>query len=487
MVLRVRGLVAGAVITAVLSVASSSQKLTAASGERIISLYNIHTKETVTALFKKNGKYVESGLQQVNHVLRDFRRNEETKMDPELIDLLWEVHNELGSKEPIHIISGFRSRATNEMLRKTVGGQASESRHILGKAADVHFPDVPLKNIRYSALIRERGGVGYYPTSAIPFVHLDTDRVRSWPRLPRAELALLFPNGSTRHMPADGGPITRDDVRTAQVKYHDLAVQIAAFQQERLAPKVPVAIAAAGSSQPNPTASSFAPARRQVAALTAEPRLLEPQRAFESAPTDKTPRPVASPSAADRARLTELVAFSGSAPQLVAGPAPARRPAALASAMPSLTGNAGPTLDLAPKAPVPPAPRVASADMAMTYDPPQLSDGRRFAWSAAWSPAPAYDEEHPDELSYRPFPIAPYLTQSANEPLMAELLPHDAARTVDLIDQPGSALPLRFLPGEQAARLLWAQEFTGDAVRPTEKLTPTGDDVKSRVVKTSQR
>ena len=87
----------------------------------------------------------------------------------------------------------FARAITNDMLRRTVGGQASESRHILGKAADVHFPDVPLKNLRYSALIRERGGVGYYPTSALPFVHVDTDRVRAWPRLPRYELALLFP------------------------------------------------------------------------------------------------------------------------------------------------------------------------------------------------------------------------------------------------------------------------------------------------------
>ena len=77
-----------------------------------------------------------------------------------------------------YVISGYRSRDTNEMLRRTVGGQASQSRHILGKAADVHFPDVPLRMLRYSALIRERGGVGYYPTS--DFVHVDVGRVRTW-------------------------------------------------------------------------------------------------------------------------------------------------------------------------------------------------------------------------------------------------------------------------------------------------------------------
>ena len=71
---------------------------------------------------------------------------------------------------------------TNEMLRKTRGGQASQSQHITGKAVDIAFPDVPVKQMRYSAMIRERGGVGYYPTSGIPFVHVDTSRVRHWPR-----------------------------------------------------------------------------------------------------------------------------------------------------------------------------------------------------------------------------------------------------------------------------------------------------------------
>ena len=187
-----------------------------ADARRTISLYNIHTKETLTSTYKVNGKYVPAEMEKINWILRDWRKNEATTMDPQLIDLLWEVHSELGSRRADTHHLGLRSHGTNEMLRKTVGGQASQSRHILGKAADVHFPDVPVKNLRYSALIREKGGVGYYPTSAIPFVHMDIDRVRAWPRLPRAELALLFPSGRTQHVPADGVPITKDDVREAQ-------------------------------------------------------------------------------------------------------------------------------------------------------------------------------------------------------------------------------------------------------------------------------
>ena len=193
-------------------------------------------------------------------------------MDPELIDLLWEMHNELGSAEPIHIISGYRSRATNDMLRQTVGGQASESRHILGKAADVHFPDVPVKKLRYSALIRERGGVGYYPTSAIPFVHVDIDRVRAWPRLPRAELALLFPNGRTQHLPADGDPITKDDVREARAGNTELAAQIAEFHELR--------------TQAEAGAGAGRLAGAVAAATAVPPRLVERPMALGTRPSD---------------------------------------------------------------------------------------------------------------------------------------------------------------------------------------------------------
>ena len=160
--------------------------------ERTISLYHIHTQERLTVVYKRNGQYVPEAMKQINWIMRDWRKNEVKEIAPATIDLAWEMHEELGSKEPINIICGYRSRDTNEMLRRTVGGQASQSQHITGKAIDITFPDIPLKKMRYSALIRERGGVGYYPTSGVPFVHVDTANVRMWPRMPRYELALLF-------------------------------------------------------------------------------------------------------------------------------------------------------------------------------------------------------------------------------------------------------------------------------------------------------
>ena len=453
--------------------------------ERVISLHNIHTKETVSVVYKKDGKYVPAGLERVSWILRDWRRNETTQMDPELVDLLWEMHAELGSREPIHVISGYRSRGTNDMLRKSVGGQASESRHILGKAADVHFPDVPLRNLRYSALIRERGGVGYYPTSTLPFVHVDTDRVRAWPRLPRYELALLFPQGRTQHAPAEGGPITREDARIARDQHKALATQIAAFHDWRGQPKLPYAVADASGGRGSNVRLAAAPEQPAFqAGLMALPRYAPDRRGL----------PMATPSAQDRARLNELAALAGIEPRLTSGPTlVSRRPTP--DTLPSLTGNAAPAGLLARAADGrSTGPRVAAVDPAAGLGSGSLTDSAtgRFGWGSGWVSAPAYDEEHPEELSYRPFPIGPLLTASANEPLLADLVHHDVARTVDMIDQPGTALPLRFRPGEQLAQLMWAQQFRGDAIGLSKLLAaqsadPVPSSVHERQVRTTGR
>src|SRR6478752_2638657 len=159
LVSRKRGLLAG-LAAALLGMSAGAPQVVATFGNtRTISMHHIHTDETINITYKKDGKYDLEALKKLNWFLRDWRENKSTEMDPRTIDLLWEMHTELGSKVPIGIICGYRSEKTNEMLRRTVGGQAKQSQHITGKAIDAVFPDVPLKQMRYSALIREVGGV----------------------------------------------------------------------------------------------------------------------------------------------------------------------------------------------------------------------------------------------------------------------------------------------------------------------------------------
>lgn len=170
----------------------SSQNAMGAT-ERRLAFYMVHTKETIDVVYKRNGKYVPSGLKKINWFMRDWRRDAPTKMDPAVLDLVWELRTELGSKKPTHVISGYRSLKTNNMLRRKGRRVARRSQHTQGKAIDLVFPDVPLVKLRNNALIKRRGGVGYYPRSgAMGFVHVDTGRVRHWPRMSQRRLASIF-------------------------------------------------------------------------------------------------------------------------------------------------------------------------------------------------------------------------------------------------------------------------------------------------------
>ncbi|CAN7401322.1 DUF882 domain-containing protein [Rhizobium rhizogenes] len=199
------GLLAMAVSTPVF-VGTPSQ----AGGEtRSLKIYYVHTGEKAVITYKRNGKYDPDGLEKLNRILRDWRKNQPTKMNPRLFDLIWEVYRESGSHEFIYVICGFRSPGTNEMLRTRSAhtGVAKKSQHTLGNAMDFYIPDVKLTKLRELGMKLQVGGVGYYPTSGSPFVHMDVGGVRAWPRMDRQDLVRLFPDGKTMHIPADGKPL----------------------------------------------------------------------------------------------------------------------------------------------------------------------------------------------------------------------------------------------------------------------------------------
>lgn len=174
---------------------------------RSLSLHHVHSGAAATVTFKRNGRYDPAALKQLNVLLQDWRRKEPTNMDPQLFDIVWEVYRETGATAPIEVIGGYRSPATNAMLRSRSRGVAQTSLHMQGKAMDFYIPGVPLSKIREAGLRLQRGGVGFYPTSGSPFVHLDTGGIRHWPRMSRPELARVFPGGKTVHIPADGKPM----------------------------------------------------------------------------------------------------------------------------------------------------------------------------------------------------------------------------------------------------------------------------------------
>jgi uncharacterized protein YcbK (DUF882 family) len=189
-----------------------------AEGEtRTISMHHVHTGESITVTYKVNGRYDAAAMKKIDWFLRDWRRGEATTMDPRLIDLVWEVQREANTDEPIEVICGYRSPQTNAMLRRRSEGVARFSQHMLGRAMDFYIPGIPLGQLRVIGLRLQRGGVGFYPTSGSPFVHMDVGGIRMWPRMTREQLVNVFPDGRTVQIPTDGKPLSGYALALAEV------------------------------------------------------------------------------------------------------------------------------------------------------------------------------------------------------------------------------------------------------------------------------
>jgi uncharacterized protein YcbK (DUF882 family) len=214
------GYTCGLAVLILLFGAKALQNAVAEGDTRTITMHHLHTNEDITITFKRDGQYDEAALEKLNWFLRDWRKNEQTKMDPHLIDLVWEVQREANTGAPIQVVCGYRSPETNAMLRHRSAntGVARFSQHMLGHAMDFYIPGIPLEQLREIGLRLQRGGVGFYPTSGSPFVHMDTGGVRMWPRMTREQLAHVFPDGRTVQIPADGRPMPGYALALAEIR-----------------------------------------------------------------------------------------------------------------------------------------------------------------------------------------------------------------------------------------------------------------------------
>lgn len=144
----------------------------------MIAVNNIHTGEQLSATYWEAGAYVQNALDALNHVLRDHRTGAVHAMEPGLFDLLVRLRIRLDTQEPLMVISGYRSPATNAALHTRSSGVAAHSLHMEGEAMDIRIEGTDLARLRDTALSLQGGGVGFYPQSQ--FIHVDVGRVRQW-------------------------------------------------------------------------------------------------------------------------------------------------------------------------------------------------------------------------------------------------------------------------------------------------------------------
>jgi uncharacterized protein YcbK (DUF882 family) len=149
-----------------------------AHADRWIELLNSHTGEVVSVVFSNAQGFVPEGLERLQYLLRDYRTGEQRGMDPALYVQLSELARTAGCEPRFEVISGYRSPATNSLLRSRGRAVAEHSLHMEGRAIDVRLKGCKCSTLRDLAMAAGRGGVGYYARS--DFVHIDTGRVRYW-------------------------------------------------------------------------------------------------------------------------------------------------------------------------------------------------------------------------------------------------------------------------------------------------------------------
>jgi len=145
---------------------------------RKLKFYHTHTQKQIEVTYFREGDYQDEELDRLDNFLSDWRNGQGREIDPQLMDILWEIQQATGSRGTYEVISAYRSPETNAMLASRTSGVARNSQHLHGKAIDVRLRDVDTRVLRDTALELKRGGVGYYAKS--DFVHVDTGRVRSW-------------------------------------------------------------------------------------------------------------------------------------------------------------------------------------------------------------------------------------------------------------------------------------------------------------------
>ncbi len=346
------GMLRACLIGAALLVGGTSglQNAVANGDTRTLSFKHMHRGESATFTFKKNGRYDSAVLKQMNYYLRDWRNDKQIRMDPQLFDILWEVSQETGANAPIHVLSSYRSPETNSMLRRRSRGVAKQSQHTMGKALDFYIPGVAISDLRSAGLRLQRGGVGFYPTSGSPFVHMDTGSVRHWPRMTRSQLARVFPDGKTIHVPSDGKPMSGYDVALAEAqgrgssgasdsggkKKNFFAALFGGGQdeeedsapqpqpQQRAAPERPVAVASATRIEREPEMTAIRPTTVTAASAplpTSRPSVRQEPEAPLPFQVARAPEP-------EEAERTSRVAS--------VAPLPMRRPAELVASTPAV-------------------------------------------------------------------------------------------------------------------------------------------------------
>jgi uncharacterized protein YcbK (DUF882 family) len=174
----VLGVFAAVTVAAAPTYSNAFGLLRGAGDVRRIRMYSGRTGESVDTIYWIEGEYIPEVIKEINYFMRDWRSNDQIKYDLRAIDIMAAAHSLMDVSEPYTLLSGYRSPATNAMLRSNSGGVARNSLHMKGQAADLRLKSRSVGQMARAAEACASGGVGRYSRSN--FVHMDCGPVRHW-------------------------------------------------------------------------------------------------------------------------------------------------------------------------------------------------------------------------------------------------------------------------------------------------------------------
>ena len=147
---------------------------------RAVSLSSARLGERCSTVYWADGVYIPEAIEEISYLLRDWRQNAAMPYDPRTLDVVAGLTRRLGISGPVEVVSGYRSKATNDMLRRTNRGVAKNSYHTRAMAIDIRVPQRSVRQVARAAESLHGGGVGRYSRSN--FVHVDSGPLRTWGR-----------------------------------------------------------------------------------------------------------------------------------------------------------------------------------------------------------------------------------------------------------------------------------------------------------------
>jgi uncharacterized protein YcbK (DUF882 family) len=172
------GIFAAGIVAAAPTGGNAFGILRGAGDIRRIRMYSGRTGEHLDAIYWIEGTYIPEVMKEINHFMRDVRTGTSREIDPLVIDIMAASHQLMDISEPYTLLSGFRTKQTNALLRKSSRGVARNSMHIAGKAADLRLRSRSVSQMAKAAERCASGGVGRYARSN--FVHMDSGPIRHW-------------------------------------------------------------------------------------------------------------------------------------------------------------------------------------------------------------------------------------------------------------------------------------------------------------------